>query len=193
MAPYTVSFALKGIVVRIELKDIKGGLLEQHYDKVIADFPELLTMRENGGAGFKDPIHFSLRLQRVGQIVEIDGHLNAEVELACGRCLKSFFHTLSEQFSLTFSPQDEDQELTEDMELDAEELGLIYYQGEAIDLSDPLQEQLIMALPISPVCGDECGGLCPECGRDLNTGSCQCEKKPFNNKFSALADLKLKK
>jgi uncharacterized protein len=80
-----------------------------------------------------------------------------------------------------------------EIELEADELGLIYYRDETLELREPLQEQLIMAVPIGPVCRDACQGLCPECGTDQNEAQCDCEKKPFNNKFGALADLKLDK
>ncbi len=179
--------------MRIELKDIKGGLLVQDYDCAVADFPELQTLLEESGAAFSGPIHFHLRLQRVGQLVEVDGLLNAGVSLFCGRCLQPFSEAIADRFSLTFTPRKPDQESVEELELASDELGLIHYQDEVIDLLDPLQEQLIMALPISPLCREDCGGLCPECGQNLNLGRCKCEKKVFNNKFSALAGFKLDK
>ena len=129
MAPYTVSFALKGTVVRVELKDIKGGLLEQEYDCAVADLPELQVLQEEGGTTFSDPVHFSLRLQRVGQLVEVDGVLNAQVTMICGRCLQPFNQLLSEQFNLTFSPQKQEQDLVEETELASEELGADLLSG----------------------------------------------------------------
>ena len=179
--------------MRIELKDIKGGLLEQNYDFAMADFPELQALQGDSDVGFCGPIHFSLRLQRVGQLVEVDGLLEVGVSMSCGRCLQPFDEDIAERFSLTFTPQQQERESTEEIELASDELGLIYYQDDVIDLREPLQEQLIMALPISPLCRENCGGLCPDCGQNLNLGLCGCEKKVFNNKFSALAGFKFDK
>ncbi len=181
------------MVVRVELKDIKGGLLEQEYDCSPADFPELRTLEHDAGPIFHAPIHFVLRFQRSGQLVEVDGRLSASVTMTCGRCLKAFTQELEEPFALTFTPLKQSESVSEEVELEAQELGLIPYQDETLELLDPLQEQLIMALPISPICDEACGGLCPVCGQDMNQDPCQCVRKPFNNKFAALADMKFKK
>jgi uncharacterized protein len=180
--------------VRLELKDLKEGLLEQEYACCSSDFPVLADMSETADVQFRDPLHFKLRLQKTGQIVEVDGSLSATVGLRCGRCLQPFEQLLTADFALTFSPLVVREEVeAEEIELEADELGLIYYRDETLELREPLQEQLIMAVPIGPVCRDACQGLCPECGTDQNEAHCDCEKKPFNNKFGALADLKLDK
>ena len=179
--------------MRLELKDIKGGELEQEYSCALADFPELSVFTEDEGARFSEPLEFKLRLQQTGKFVEVDGHLDAVVGLNCGRCLQDFDLSLSESFSVTFVPQLKDNETEEEVELGADELELVPYVDETLELRDTLQEQLLMAVPISPLCKETCKGLCPECGINLNIKKCDCTKKLFNNKFTALADIKFKK
>ena len=133
------------------------------------------------------------RFQQTGQFVEIDGNLDASVMLKCGRCLKEFRQLLAESFTITFVPQQDGKETEEDVELETEELGLVSYQDDVLELLDPLQEQLLMTVPISPVCSTSCCGLCPECGVDLNLVKCDCIRKPFNDKFNILADMNFKK
>ncbi|MEA3363901.1 MAG: DUF177 domain-containing protein [Thermodesulfobacteriota bacterium] len=178
--------------MRLELKDIKGGVLEQEYSCTLSDFPDLIAIAEDGGSRFSEPLEFQLRLQRTGQFVEVDGCLNATVGLQCGRCLQSFEQSLSESFVLTFSPLCDEDQVAEEVELEAEELGLIVYEDDLLELQEPLQEQLLMAIPINPLCTTSCQGLCPECGENLNVTRCDCVKKPFNNKFTALADIEFK-
>lgn len=180
--------------MRLELKDIKDGGLEQGFSWPVERFPGLRDLEEQEDLAFKGPLKFQLRLQKAGQLVELDGHLQGCVSLACGRCLQAFDYPLDADFALTFSPQPtaiDEEEVEAEVELDADELGLIYYRDEALELLQPLEEQVIMALPISPICRQECRGLCPECGCNLNEQTCTCEKKLFNSKFSALAKLKL--
>ncbi|MBN1957198.1 MAG: DUF177 domain-containing protein, partial [Desulfuromonadales bacterium] len=179
--------------MRLELKDIKGGVLEQDYSCTLADFPDVGALAVQDGPRFEEPIVFRLRFQRTGQIVEVDGRLSAFLQLHCARCLKPFRQEVSELFSVTFSPHAEDMCNEDDIELEADELGLVGYQDEILDLAGPLQEQLLMAIPIRPLCDVNCPGLCHECGADLNVSPCDCEKKPFNNKFSVLADVLGKK
>ncbi|MCW8858984.1 MAG: DUF177 domain-containing protein [Deltaproteobacteria bacterium] len=178
--------------MRLELKDIKGGVLEQGYSCSLADFPELLAIAQQDGPQYKEPLEFYLRFQRTGSLVEVDGRVDAVVRLRCGRCLQIFESSISETFALTFTPQSQETE-EEDLELEVEQLGLITYQDETLELREPLQEQLLLAIPISPVCDSKCLGLCPHCGVNLNECQCSCVRKPFNNKFSVLADIALKK
>ena len=180
--------------MRLELKDIKDGGLQQNQSFVAAEFPLVSDLKQDG-VEIVAPIQFQLRIQKSGQLVEVDGRLETVVSLSCGRCLQAYETPLASEFALTFTPyveseQEADTEEAE-VELDTDELGLVYYKDDYLDLLQPLQDQLIMALPISPVCSDECRGLCPECGCNLNIDKCRCEKKIFNNKFSALGGLKL--
>ncbi len=179
--------------MRLELKDIKGDGLEQAYTCTLSDFPDLVALAEEGGPVFDEPLSFALRFQRTGQFVEVDGRFDAVVGLKCGRCLQDFKQSLAEAFTLTFVPHRDDVEIDEEIELETEELGLIPYSEETLELRDPLQEQLLMAIPISPLCAESCQGLCPECGGNRNRQACDCTRKPFNNKFTALTGMNFRK
>jgi uncharacterized protein len=180
-------------VVQLELKDIKSGGLEQEFSCEPKDFPELLELAAAEGPVFHGPISFSLRFQRSGQLVEVDGNFSAAVRLSCGRCLEPYIQALDESFALTFAPRPDSYDSSVEVELEAEQLGLVYYdENETLCLHDPLQEQLLLAIPISPLCREDCRGLCHECGEHLNEQQCDCVTKSFNNKFSVLAELKLK-
>lgn len=179
--------------MHLDLKDIKGGGLEQAYSCALSDFPDLAAMAEGDGPVFDEPLTFELHFQRTGQFVEVDGSFAAIVGLKCGRCLQDFKLPIAESFTLTFVPQGDDADSDEEVELEAEDLGLTPYTEETLELRDPLQEQLLMAIPISPLCQESCRGLCPECGNNLNIEACHCIRKPFNNKFTALAGMNFKK
>jgi uncharacterized protein len=82
----------------------------------------------------------------------------------------------------------------EEIELTADDLGLISFEGDEIDLVDGIQEQVIMALPFKPLCREGCRGLCPQCGADLNLGDCACSEPPvLEGKFSILKNFKVEK
>lgn len=187
-----LSFVLV-VTVRLELKDIKGGELEQGYTCSLEEFPDLGVIAAAGGPKFSEPLVFRLRFQRLGQLVEVDASLDALVTLKCGRCLQPFEQSLSEVFALTFVPLLKDDEIEEEVELETDKLGLISYESEVLELQEPLQEQLLMAVPISPICKTSCRGLCPVCGTNLNVDKCDCVQKVFNSKFNVLANIDFKK
>lgn len=177
--------------MRLELDEISAGGVDREYSSPVEVFPELVTHAQTSRFNFISPLKFRIRLQRAGTLVELDGQLDFRVEEVCGRCLASFGERIESSFALTFTPPRESDPELEERELETEELGLLTYDGEQIDLHDPLQEQVLISLPISPLCKDECLGLCPECGVNLNETRCDCEKKLFNNKFAALKNLKI--
>ena len=67
------------------------------------------------------------------------------------------------------------------------------FEGDEIDLGELFREQILLAIPMTPLCREECKGLCPVCGADLNAGECSCERGEIDPRWSALADLKDKK
>lgn len=63
------------------------------------------------------------------------------------------------------------------MELTAHEADKVYYRGPQIDLAIGIREAIILSQPIMQICKDDCKGLCPVCGKNLNTGSCSCKRE----------------
>ncbi|NNL77900.1 MAG: DUF177 domain-containing protein, partial [Desulfobacterales bacterium] len=81
----------------------------------------------------------------------------------------------------------------QEVELSTEEMNLIYFQGQEINLKEAIQEQVIMAFPLRALCKKNCNGLCPKCGVDLNAGDCNCDREPCGQKFAALKKLRVDK
>lgn len=69
-----------------------------------------------------------------------------------------------------------------------EEDEIYYYQGEQVDLAPMVREQIILAAPIQPLCSENCAGLCPRCGQNLNEVLCACAPEPVNNPFRVLRE-----
>ena len=180
--------------MRISLDDIKGEGLVRDLVASAGDFPALAELVEAGEVAFEAPVAVRLRLTRVGDLVEVEGQVQTTVRLNCGRCLNDYVAPLTSAFTLTYAqvlPQVEDEE--GDVELSAEDLGMTLLEGDEIDFNEAVQEQLLLALPFRPLCSDSCRGLCPHCGADLNTTSCDCHDDGFGNKFSALKNFKVER
>ena len=75
----------------------------------------------------------------------------------------------------------------------AEDIGLIHFQGDEINLKNEIQEQVVLAFPLRVLCKPTCRGLCPQCGVDLNTEDCNCDSSPPAGKFAALKNLKIER
>lgn len=158
-------------------------------------FPQLDQLVEMGELLFPEPLSYRLNVSRIADMAEVDGSIEGEVELSCGRCLEKYRMPFSSRFSLAFTRQlpemsDED---GEEVELSADELGLILFDGDEFSLIDPVQEQVLMSLPIQPLCRQQCKGLCVHCGANLNDGDCGCKEPEFDTRFAALKNFKVNK
>lgn len=106
----------------------------------------------------------------------------------CARCLELVEHRVEGEFDLIFRPPDGNTEGHEHSITDAEaEIG--YYQKDSLILEDVLREQVILSLPAKTLCREDCKGLCPRCGRNLNSETCTCETVPSDPRWEALSEL----
>jgi uncharacterized protein len=185
---------MKNLILHIE--QIKAKDLYLDFEEEPEAFPVLAEMVQNRECEFLDPLKISTRAFRIRELFEVDGHFQTRVRLICSRCLKNFDSILASEFALTYTREAPDltEESTEqEVELRVEEIGLMYFRGEQIDLRDGIQEQVLMALPLKPLCDDKCKGLCPTCGADLNKKDCGCKGEPITSQFAVLKSLKLNK
>ncbi|HJQ32718.1 MAG TPA: DUF177 domain-containing protein [Pyrinomonadaceae bacterium] len=127
---------------------------------------------------------------RKGEQVRLRGEIRTEVELLCDRCLAPTRSPLAVEFDTSFIPQEAEAAKAENVELLSEDLILSAYDGEAVDLDELVREQVLLALPSRRLCREDCKGLCPKCGTDLNAGHCSCEQGEIDPRWSALAGLK---
>jgi uncharacterized protein len=128
-----------------------------------------------------------------GTTVHVRGRLDAAVEIDCARCLERYGVELGQELDLFYLPraaeQPEAQE--EEVELSDRDVVVGYYEGERLDLGEVVREQLILGLPLKPLCREDCRGLCRTCGTNLNTGTCGCPppEEPEDPRLSPLRGL----
>lgn len=157
-------------------------------------FQTLTELTRSGEGIFARPVNTRLKATPMGEMIEVSGDIRTTVGLACCRCLARFDHGLSSEFSLVFSrhvPGGRETEEGAVVDLTEEQIGTVLFEGDVIDLADTIQEQVVMALPIRPLCNTACKGLCPECGANRNTDDCECGRNQAGNPFSVLKNLKL--
>jgi len=136
----------------------------------------------------QSPVLGRLKIIKVGAEVVVRGELKCHVRLQCSRCLKNFCSELSVQVDVVYHPV---QELTEKdkREIKGEELDTDFYAGEEIELVDLLREQIVLSLPMKPLCDDLCKGICLKCGTDLNENTCGCHVKDTDPRLEVLKKL----
>lgn len=139
---------------------------------------------------FESPLQSEVNIKKAGRSVLITGKVQTTLRLQCVRCLKEFSYPLSSIFELNLHPLKEAPS-EEEIELGSEEMESSFFKGEEIHLSEVACEQIFLEIPYQPICREDCKGLCPICGKELNLSACECVKEEFPSGFSVLQKLKL--
>jgi uncharacterized protein len=145
------------------LKGDVGSVRDYEVDGVI-------DVTENGKGS---PVRGEVSLTRTDRSILAKGVVNSEVELTCSRCLNQFncpltlnieeeyFPTTDIVSGASLSSSDESDRFTID-------------EHHVLDLTEALRQCALLAIPMKPLCREDCAGLCPNCGHNLNLGPCSC-------------------
>lgn len=136
----------------------------------------------------EDPVSAHLEFFRQDGEVRIEGDINGTVMLQCSRCLEGINRDLRLKLNLVFLPSSETVR-EETHELERGETNTGFYSDDLIDLSDVVKEQLLLSLPMKPLCSHSCRGLCSVCGLNLNYESCDCDGEAVDPRFEKLGKL----
>ncbi len=135
------------------------------------------------------PIRIDARVEKIKHEVRITGRIATHIQMVCSRCLLSHLERLDEEFEVLYLPGVAEKKHLEEVELEEEDLNISYYHGDSISLTDLVREQLLLMLPVKPLCKENCKGLCPSCGKDLNEGDCQCSLHAGDPRLAVLGKL----
>lgn len=113
---------------------------------------------------FSGPLNVKGTYVYDGKAFTVSGRAEAEINANCARCTKAFAEPLSFSFSERFVKGEDD--LSDDETYP--------YTGEELEIGKAVLDNLFLELPIASVCREDCRGLCPVCGADLNVTTCQC-------------------
>lgn len=151
------------------------------------EFQFLLTdIPETADVSLIGPVAVKGQAVNTGVHLEVAAQVEAKILSTCGRCLDELITPVD----FTFVEQYHRERNGDDPEEDSENSVVISYEGEWLDLSQAVLENLLLNIPMRVVCQPECPGICPCCGRNLKEGPCQCTQKDIDPRLAVLAKLK---
>jgi uncharacterized protein len=171
----------------IKLREIPADGLHRDYDLTGAFAGQALAGTELAANGLTAEVD----LQRSDLDVYVRGILRGNLSAACSRCLGPAPIELQSSFAVTFMPGEEEPTDEEEVDLTDEQVDVKRYTDDELDLEETLREELLLAVPIAPLCREECQGLCPTCGQDLNEGPCTCAPQAKDDRWAVLRNLKV--
>ena len=130
-------------------------------------------LEENGQIiGLDGPLNVYMNISKSGGKYELKGYLSGRLWLRCARCLESYQYDLKSEFRLFLSLLPPD--LGEgELELMEEDLSVDFSVDNKVDLAGIVRGQIYLSLPMKCLCREDCSGLCPVCGTNLNKGQCE--------------------
>jgi uncharacterized protein len=149
------------------------------------EFPPEEVAQEADPYAIVAPVRVDMDIHKDKARFRLEGTAKTELELTCSRCLEPFRMPVDAEFDLRYLPATDaagegEREVTE------EDLDTSVYRDDRIDVNEVLREQFYLALPMKPLCRDDCAGLCPQCGTNLNMGACACEPQVADPRLAPL-------
>lgn len=139
------------------------------------------------------PVTFQADVRKDREKVRIVGRLATELEVPCSRCLEPYRIAVDVPVDLLFLPlAAQAAGAPEDRQLGEEDANVSFYEDEAIDLGQVMREQFYLALPMKPLCREDCLGLCPVCGTNRNTSMCSCQPEWVDPRMDGLRQFREK-
>jgi uncharacterized protein len=126
------------------------------------------------------------RLSQSGDDYLLQARIVGSLEAPCARCLEPARFAVDAPMTVTFVPADEGDELGDDADV-------VGFAGNEINLRDETRDEILLAIPLKPLCKEECRGLCSVCGGNRNTTLCDCEERARQaaSRFAAIGNLKI--
>jgi uncharacterized protein len=169
--------------MRLDLSRIRTA--RDHYENVV----EPSAFKRDTNYTIVEPVRLSFDIHKDNATFRLVGRVQTVLELPCSRCLEPFRWSVDEPFELTYEPRRVMAE-SADRQIADEDFSAAFYDNDEIDLEQLVRERFEMSLPMKPLCADDCKGLCPVCGTNLNRGSCDCKKTWEDPRLAALERLK---
>jgi len=143
----------------------------EYYNLNVAE----LNLDKNKSAKLSE-ISAVVTLQKSAIGIGADFRVRYHGEFICMRCLQKFTQDSDVELRLDYVEGNDPYQHAENVELTSHEADRVYYCGSRIDLSVGIREAIILSQPITNMCKDDCSGLCPVCGADLNKNRCSCKE-----------------
>ncbi|HCP47007.1 MAG TPA: hypothetical protein DIU15_13255 [Deltaproteobacteria bacterium] len=178
--------------LKFALADLLDGHEQIDVDDTFGPFKQALNRLVEGTSGTASGAA-RVQLEVSPQRVDVDGQITGVVTQTCSRCAEDFAQKLDRNFrQLLLREQAPSSNEEGEVELQRGDLDREELLGTELDVLAILAEELQLALPVKPLCKDDCKGICSRCGALLNHEECHCEPE-IDERWAVLASLKLGK
>ena len=167
--------------MKVKIAALQEGVNKLHLKTTVSD----LGFDENEEQSFLFPatINADVEVQKLTDRYFVKVNLSTLAHFTCDRCLEEFDQNLTNSFQLYYVKQVE-------RTTESDDYKILKENAEEIDLTENVMENLILAIPMKHICKQDCAGLCPDCGTNLNIKKCLCRQERIDPRWEKLKSLK---
>lgn len=129
---------------------------------------------------FLKPVHFKGKIRNLDSTLYLEGEADVLIERTCDRCLCEYKQSLKISIEENFYPENK---IIDDIDF------VKTYNGNQLVLDSSIQDSLLLSTNMNSICKEDCKGICPTCGKNLNEGPCSCEKDTIDPRMEILKNL----
>ncbi len=139
---------------------------------------------------FNDFLKFYVEVEIKPKKIFVKGDVEAKIILTCDRCLENFNFFIKDSFNYVFflTKLVVDKK-NKEFKLKKEDLEIDFLEENILPLKDIIFGQIFLNIPIKKICRENCKGLCPICGCNLNVEKCDCKTDLNENPFAKLKEM----
>ncbi len=134
------------------------------------------------GARFLQDMEVEIEIENTGRLLVGKGWVHTLVRLPCSRCLKDVDYPIDAPLNLSMVEDVQSDKFNDD--------DIIVFSNNEVDIGPQVEEAVFLALPLNPLCSEDCRGLCIRCGADQNAGPCSCSDQEIDPRWEKLKNLK---
>ncbi len=162
--------------LKIRVSGLSNGLHEYH----LSTDPGAVGLDDS----FREPVDVEARIDKNPRQIYLTAEIHTTGHFECDRCLDEFDRPLTAAYSMLYVYRELD-----GGKQSPEEVTVIDPETAQISLAEDVRQMVMLAVPLKLLCREECKGLCPRCGANLNHGQCRCEAEVRDSPLSGLRDL----
>jgi uncharacterized protein len=165
-----------GDILKIRISGLSNGIHDHHF---ISD-PSEIGLEPN----FTEPVDVRATVDKAQHQVNVKAELRTSGTFSCDRCLEEFVQPIDARYNMFYIF---DEESAGKYRVD--EVRVLSPDTVSIDLTEDVREVVVLSVPLKLLCKQDCKGLCPHCGTNWNTGTCNCKDVRVDSRWEGLANL----
>jgi uncharacterized protein len=165
--------------MKIQVGGLSEGVHKFHFDALASDV--------GLGEQFSD-VHTDIVLDKIANQITLEAAIHTAAAFSCDRCTAPFSSRLDPTYRMHYIWNEEDA-----TRYDIAEVQVISPGSTVIDITEDVRQTVLIAVPLKLLCREDCLGLCPICGKDLNEGPCDCRSEEVDSRWEKLRALQHRK